>query len=277
MYHVFPTTTKLGELLGHMREFEPRAGGAGMGLSDAINRAMGELLERYACLAYQGTRRIVSSYNALSGVGLRSVPLETLTLFSRQQLMERGFPYTEFSGETPIGWFEGTDLATGSPIYVPGQLISLGYVPRSDEVLSCFYASSSGCALAASAEGALVAGLLECIERDAVMMRWYARLAPPILELDPANLLGRPLGLQSCGLEIRFHDMTVDGEVPVVGVTCIERSGRPCFFILSAASALDTVGAARRSIGRSRAGPPFRKVFGQCGGNSPRWPDLQRL
>jgi Putative peptidoglycan binding domain/N-acetylmuramidase len=30
-------------------------------------------------------------------------------------------------------------------------------------------------------------------------------------------------------LEIRFYDMTVDGEVPVVGVTCIERTGRPCF------------------------------------------------
>jgi ribosomal protein S12 methylthiotransferase accessory factor len=261
LHHVFPTTTALGELVGDTRQFEPRAGGAGIRLEDAANRAMGELLERYASFAYEGTGRIVSSWSALRESGRRSVPFETLTLFSRDQLLTQGFPYTEFTEDTPVAWFDGTDLENGSPIYVPGQLISLGYAPGASEVSTCFYSTSSGCALATSAEEALVAGLLECIERDAVMMRWYARLAPPILDLDPAGLLERPLGLQSQGLQIRFHDMTVDGEVPVVGVSCIERTGRPCSFMLGTAGALDTFTAARKALVEAGQGRPFVKFL----------------
>jgi ribosomal protein S12 methylthiotransferase accessory factor len=265
LHQVFPTTTALGELLGDKREFEPRAGGAGIVMDDAINRAMGELLERYASLAYDGSGKIVSSWRALRGAGHRPVSFETLTLFSREQLLTPGFSYTEFTEDTPVAWFEGTDLASGSAIYVPGQLISLGYAPVASEVSTCFYATSSGCALATSAEGALLTGLLECLERDAVMIRWYARLAPPILDLNPADLMGRPLALRSQGLQIRFHDMTVDGEVPVVGVTCIERTGRPCFFILSAAAALDTSTAARKAFVEAGQGRPFVKFLGNLG------------
>ncbi len=265
LHHIFPTTTSLGRLLGDMRELEPRAGGAGLGLEDAINRAMGELLERYASLAYDGTSRIVSSHRALHSRGHRVVPFWALSLFSREQLLTRGFAYTEFTEDTPAGWLEGTDLAYGSPIYVPGQLVSLGYIPRPDEVATCFYSTSSGCAVATSAEGALLAGLLECIERDAVMIRWYARLPPPILDLSPADLLGKPLGLQTQGLEIRFHDMTVDGEVPVVGVTCVERTGRSCFFLLGAASALDTFAAARKALVEAGQGRPFIKFLANLG------------
>ena len=115
--------------------------------------------------------------------------------------------------------------------------------------------------MAASVEGALLAGLLESIERDAVMIRWYACMAPPTLDLDPADLLGRPLGQQRQGLEIRFHDMTVDGDVPVVSVTCIERTGRPCFFLLSAAAGLDTLTAARKALVEAGQGRPFIKLL----------------
>lgn len=266
LHHVFPSATALGRLLGDPREFEPRAGGAGILLDASIDRAMGELLERYAALAFGSSGRTVGSYRALDEAGRRLVPIETLTLFSAEQLAAKNFPYTGFAPDTPVGWFEGVDLASDSPILIPGQLVSLGYVPGADEVPTCFYASSSGCALARSVAAALVAGLLECIERDAVMMRWYARLAPPRLGLDPADLLGRRLGGQAGSLEVRFLDMTVDGEVPVVGVSCIERTGRPCFFILSAAAALDTPAAAHKALIEAGQGRPFIKFLANLGG-----------
>jgi ribosomal protein S12 methylthiotransferase accessory factor len=261
LHHCFPTTTFIPALLGDTREFQPRAGGAGHSLADCANRAMGECLERYASLAYDGGERLVSSYEGLERLGHRSVPFETLTLFSREQLLSPGFPYKEFTQSTPVGWFEGTDLLSGAPTCVPGQLVSLGYAPGADEISPCFYSSSSGCALATTAEGALLGGLLECIERDAMVMRWYARLAPPRLDFNVEELLARPLGLPGKGLEIRFHDMTVDGEVPVVGVTCIERSGRPCFFVIGCAAALDTFTAARKALLEVGQGRPFIKFL----------------
>ena len=265
LHHAIPATTSLGRLLGDARELEPRAGGAGLRLEDAINRAMGELLERYASLAYDGTGSVVCSHKMLLSRRYRAVPCGNLALFSRDQLATTGFAFTEFTEDTPVGWLEGTNLADGSPILVPGQLVSLGYVPHADEVAPCFYCTSSGSAVATSAEGALLAGLLESIERDAVMIHWYARIAPPMLDLNPADLLGKSLGMQSQGLEIRFHDMTVDGEVPVVGVTCIERTGRPCFFLLSAAAGLDTLTAARKALVEAGQGRPFIKFLANLG------------
>jgi len=265
LHHVFPATTSLSRLLGYTGEFEPRAGGAGIRLEDAINRAMGELLERYASLAYDGTGSVVCSRKTLVSRGCRAAPLDSLTLFSPEQLAAPGFAHPEFTADTPVGWVEGTSLADGLPIFVPGQLVSMGYHPGPDEVSPCFYPTSSGCALGASVEAAVVAGLLESIERDAVMIRWYARMAPPALDLDPADLLGRPLGPQRQGLEIRFHDMTVDGDVPVVGVTCIERTGRPCSFLLSAAAGLDTLTAARKALVEAGQGRPFVKLLANLG------------
>jgi ribosomal protein S12 methylthiotransferase accessory factor len=261
LHHVFPTTTSLCRLLGLSAEFEPRAGGAGILLVDAVNRAMGELVERYASVAYDGSRKILASRNTLLSRGCRVIPSDNLALFSSEQLLTPGFGYTNFTDDTEIGWIEGTNLADGSQIFVPGQLVSMGYVPDLNEVSSCFYPTSSGCAVAPSVDGAVLAGLLESIERDAVMIRWYARIAPPMLDLDIEELLGKPPGPQTQGLDIRFHDMTVDGDVPVVSVTCIERTGRPCFFLLSAAAGLDTLTAARKALVEAGQGRPFIKLL----------------
>jgi ribosomal protein S12 methylthiotransferase accessory factor len=261
LHHVFPTVTSLARLINQTSEFEPRAGGAGVGLDEAVNRAMGELLERYSAYAFESIGKVVSTYREMERARLKIVPFEFLANFSHKQIQTPGFPYTQLTKDTPIAWLEGADLASGSATYVPSQLISLNYAPAAGEVSSCFYSTSSGCALSTSVEGALVSGLLELIERDAVMIRWYARLAPPMLNLDPAQLLGRQLRLQTKGLETRLHDLTVDGEVPVVGVTCIERSGRPCCFLLSAAAALDTAAAGRKALIEAGQGRPFIKLL----------------
>src|SRR5258708_19821015 len=91
------------------------------------------------------------------------------------------------------------------------------------------------------------------------MNRWYAILAPPRLDVNPADLLPGCIGSQAKALEIRLHDLTVDGEVPVAGATCIERTGRPCFFLLSAGCALDISTAASKALVESGQCRPFIK------------------
>lgn len=259
LHHVFPIVTSLGLLLGHQQMFDPHAGGAGTRLQDSINRAMGELLERYASFAYIGTNRMFTTYKDLLNRGYRPVSLENLRLFSTEQWRSANFPYAEFTESTPINWLEGINLLNGLPIYVPAQLVALGYHQTPKGIVSCFYPTSSGCAVATSLEAALLTGLLEVIERDAVMIRWYARIPPPVLNFDEGNLLDECLGVQRGGLEIRFHDMTMDGEIPVVGVTCVERTGRPCYFVLSAAARRDVSTAARKALIEVGQGRPFVK------------------
>ena len=51
----------------------------------------------------------------------------------------------------------------------------------------------------------------------------------------------------------------------MVGVTCTEDSGRPCFFILSAAAAVDTASAARKAMIEAGQGRPFIKMVAGSG------------
>ena len=261
LHHVFPAPTSLARLLGYDGELEPRAGGAGVSLEEAANRAMGELLERYASLAYDGSGCLVSSYNGLMKKGRRAPTFDSLVVFTPEQHAAPGFPYAEFTRETTVGWLEGTELIDGGSTYVPGQLVSLGYRPTSGETDRCFYPTSSGCALGTSVAEAVIAGLLEVIERDAFMVRWYSRLPPRRLEIKPSEVLGKFLGSQSNGLKICVLDLTIDGPAPVVAVSCTEMSGRPCYFLVSAAAGLDLVSAARKALIEAGQGRPFVKIL----------------
>jgi ribosomal protein S12 methylthiotransferase accessory factor len=261
LHHVFPTPTSLARLLGRDGELEPRAGGAGFSLEEAANRAMGELLERYASLAYDGAGCLVSSYNGLMKKGGRAPAFDSLIVFTPEQHATGGFPYAKFTEDTAVGWLEGTELIDGGSTYVPGQLVSLGYRPASGEAARCFYPTSSGCALGTSVSEAVVGALLEVIERDAFMVRWYSRLSPPRLEIEPSEVLGNFLGSQSDGLKICLLDLTLDGPAPVVAVSCTEMSGRPCYFLVSAAAGLDLVSAARKALIEAGQGRPFVKIL----------------
>jgi ribosomal protein S12 methylthiotransferase accessory factor len=257
VYHVFPALTKIDRLLCHEHDLDPRAGGAGVSLEDATNRTMGELLERYAFFAYDGPADRGLSYEELAERGDQLPPFKFFSLFSNEQTQSEDFPYAPFSTSAKTAWVRGTNLLDGGPIMVPGQIVSLSYFHGTNET-AYFYPTSSGCAVARTAEEAALKGLLELIERDAVMIRWYARLPPPALSVD-ALKLPRNASRQCRRLELRFLDLTVDGEVSVVGVTCIERTGRPCFLIFSAASALDVAAAAHKALIEVAQGRPFIK------------------
>jgi ribosomal protein S12 methylthiotransferase accessory factor len=257
VHHVFPALTKIDRLLCHEHDLDPRAGGAGVSLEEATNRTMGELLERYAFFAYDGPADRALSYQELVERGDSLPPFEFFSLFSNEQTRSHNFPYAPFSTSAKTAWVRGTNLLDGRLVMVPGQIVSLNYFHAADET-PYFYPTSSGCAVARTVEEAALKGLLELIERDAVMIRWYARLPPPALPFDAPELPHSALR-QCRHLEVRFLDLTVDGEVSVVGVACIERTGRPCFLIFSAASALDPAAAARKALIEAAQGRPFIK------------------
>jgi thiazole/oxazole-forming peptide maturase SagD family component len=219
------------------------------------------LLERYACFAYGQAGCIWSSHDELAARNARPASFEMLRLFTDAQHRAADFSYVALTPATRVGWLAGTNLIDGETTYVPGQFVAFGYRRRRDEP-RCFYPTSSGCAVATSVKEAVLRGLLEVIERDAVMIRWYARDPPPRLDLDPAALFDAWPGFRKRALrrlEIAFHDMTVDGDIAVVGVTCVERSGRSCSFILSAAAGPDVLRAARKALIEAGQGRPYLK------------------
>ncbi len=104
-------------------------------------------------------------------------------------------------------WIEGRDVATGAAIWVPHELVSTDFTAAAAPGSGCFQATSNGLAAGNHRLEAVLHGLYEAIERDAVAL-WRCRSGVPgARAVDPSSIDGK----LSCKLLSRF---TQAGIVP---------------------------------------------------------------
>ncbi len=152
-------------------------GGKGRTDAEARLSAMGEAMERYSALTWthQTLRTGLMSENAIS-------PTDCV-LYAEEQYAA-GRPYTKWSPDVPISWVSGVDLATGAPTELPASLVFLMGAPpsRNDNLAPV---SSNGLSAGSDLDQAILGGLYEVIERDALMITWLNKL--PAIEIDTPN------------------------------------------------------------------------------------------
>ena len=138
------------------------------------------------------------------------------------------FPlYVPFTPTLKIPWVWGYSLRQARPILVPEQLVYyLDYhIDRPAFVQEC----SNGCAVGSNLEEAMFHGLLELIERDAFMITWYARLAPP--KIDPRSCCSPETlfvleGIEKLGYDLYLFDLRLDVRIPsILGVVKLRKPG----------------------------------------------------
>jgi ribosomal protein S12 methylthiotransferase accessory factor len=147
---------------------------------DAAEAAsIGEALERYSASFVPPDRLVVGSASRLRG----AVDPRRFALFHESQHADPQFPFRPFGLETVVSWVDGFELPGGEPAYLPAQLTFFAWGRgRSPADAQISYTTSSGLACAPTLEEAVLAGLLEQVERDAVMLAWYGRLSLPRLD-----------------------------------------------------------------------------------------------
>ncbi|GAA2896683.1 hypothetical protein GCM10010517_61670 [Streptosporangium fragile] len=140
----------------------------------AVMSAVGEAVERY-CGNFVPAGLLRSSYRKLREPALDPA---RLALYSDGQHAEPGFPFTPFTADLEVLWTRGTDLADGTPAWLPASLVYVNYLspPREDEPPTN-YAMLAGIAAGPSARAARTAALEEVIERDATVV-WWANALP---------------------------------------------------------------------------------------------------
>jgi ribosomal protein S12 methylthiotransferase accessory factor len=149
------------------------AGSAHVHAGRARAASIGEAIERYSA-TFVPDRLTVTSTEEL---GARSVPPESFALFHERQHVP-GFPFAPFTPTTRLSFVEGFSLADGRPAFLPAQLVYLHY-DRSEPPIG--YPTSNGLACGPTLAEAVLAGLLEVVERDAMMLVWANRLSLPRL------------------------------------------------------------------------------------------------
>ncbi|VWC06922.1 Ribosomal protein S12 methylthiotransferase accessory factor YcaO [Burkholderia lata] len=207
---------------------------SGKGHTDEQARvsALCEALERYSSV-YQGDEATLtgSMESLLADPACDAAPIHVNDL---QQFSERQFDAREainaltrdvrkqvpprFTAGDVIDWTPAWSLVTGRRRAVP---LSYCYAETPDSArppVSCVH-NPNGCAAGASIDEAILQGMLELIERDAVAIWWYNRIARPGIDLAS---FGDPYfdalvhEYATLGWRLWALDITTDLAVPAV-------------------------------------------------------------
>jgi thiazole/oxazole-forming peptide maturase SagD family component len=247
-------------LLGPQMEINYHLSGYGMFFEEALIRLVGESIERYSLLIapYVFSDRICyASYDDIAQTG-RVIPIQYLQLYSDEDYrkLNSGL-YTCMrrpERDDIIGWIKCQSLfECNTEIWVPVQMLFVGYQVnhKQGEVAFC-PGFSTGTAAHTDFLMALRNALLESIEIDALMLRWYADMkarAVVIDELTTRTLLP-DLFKSNSHYQVLALDIRVLEEVQahvLASIVINKREARP-FITLGAHADLEPVHALYRSL-----------------------------
>jgi bacteriocin biosynthesis cyclodehydratase domain-containing protein len=197
---------------------------------------MAEVLER-ASAVYRGDEpRIQARLEQIEGISPNHLLLISDTQYQNRAAWNannRSFHYVpeRFDPDLSIEWTQATSL-TGSPSrYFPTASCYLWY-PH-DPAHAFTVADSNGLAAGATVQDALLHGILELIERDALALWWYNRILRPGVDLamleDP-RMRATIDALRGQGRTPILLDLTSDIGVPVYVAIAPREDGSQPFF-----------------------------------------------
>ena len=157
--------------VGARRE-ELAVGGAAWEPLAAVEGCVGEAIERWQPYALPHDQFVESSADEWP-LDEPAVEPGRWVLFHPQQYAQAGFPFQPFTSRTHCRWVCFREAGSGKPYWVPEELAFL-YLPppRIHRLGTCV---STGLACSRFPDQALLRGLQEVIERDAVMGAWWDR------------------------------------------------------------------------------------------------------
>jgi thiazole/oxazole-forming peptide maturase SagD family component len=154
--------------------------------------------------------------------------LENRDFFSEKQYAERKVPFAPYDPEAPISWLETQSLTEKKSVWVPAQLLVLGYRRRTGEGEPYLCpAFTTGTAAHTIPERSLNSAMLELIQMDAAMGCWYSGRIAREIEPDERlrNLASILHETRGTAYEACFHYLdSPDFKVHIVA--CILRSRR---------------------------------------------------
>ncbi len=229
-----------------------RGAACSMTVERAVVRACGESVERYCSAIYDPRELRLASPGELARAGERHVDVHTIYPYTDAQYEAPGFPFQRVRDDTRIRWVEGASLTTGEPVWLPASCVYVPYLfDRAVEPWT-HMPISTGLAAGRSREQCITKGIYEIIERDALMIGWYARRSPP--RLDPERCRGLAPDVDALlasaahtGGQWYLSCLTLDLEVPVIGAALID-PGRPPLTSFGIAADPDPVHALRLAL-----------------------------
>lgn len=226
--HAFPLAAP--DARATLRNRQGRSAGKGRTRADAHVSAIAEAFERYAGCARSGDVHAVARAEDLEG---HVITPGAWTLYSDAQFeaaadwqaLEDPAAHVPERGDDALAWTRIRNEMTGATGWAPSALCWHQF----DGAGAGFQADSNGCAAGQTPLDALLQGLFELIERDAVSIWWWNRIERPMLDvarLEDPFVSRVAAAMAQLGYPLRLFDLTHDLRVPVVAATAWPESGR---------------------------------------------------
>ncbi len=178
-------------LLGGHTEIQYHLAGYGVYREEALVRLLGEAIERYALFAAAATvkkRLFKASYNDLKSES-DVMPWELINIFTQKdyEKMRGKLIFRRITPDDQISWMWCPSLFNpGRHICIPAQCLFTGV--QFDNETPFITSFSKGCASHTNPKLALRSALLEAVEADALMIRWYTLTKSRRVILDDPTL-----------------------------------------------------------------------------------------
>ena len=215
--------------------------GAGSG-SDSTTAefiAVMESLERYSSAMWDARSFLLESENNLQE---RLVSPNQFPRCSTAEL-DSGHVLRRYDPGVPIRWVRGWSLTSGHQVWVPAIAVYL-HLPYLNDSERFIRSVSTGCAVHESMRKAVLNGLLEVVERDAIALTWLHELPLPRIAASeagefPPEALASWKSYRDYGIETHLFDATTDFGIPVIFALQISDQDDDIAQLVGAASALE--------------------------------------
>lgn len=241
-YSMFQSlSAKTTILFGRSREVS--SGGLGINKNSrfAFHACMGESLERY-CMSYYDKRKLFFGSHKELPTKMR---FNDFSLYSKEQYNKNK------SFDNPlkekIYWDKIESLVRpGEFKYWPASLI---YLPFDEGRLSA-ETTSTGMAAGTDKKKIITSGLMELIERDALMVNFLHRLDPPEILISSINDTNRPLirNLNKDGYNIKIYKLYSDIDLPIFVGLIWKGKGKNIHYGIGACASLDSEKAINKTL-----------------------------
>ncbi len=191
-------------------------GGQSNRYSSARTIAVIEALERYTSALPRG-RRVAIRATAGSLGGLAVSP-RLFGLYSEDQYENNPEMLTRYSDELEMDFVWAFSWQRLQPVLIPRHLGFYAVIGAEHEA-AFVMEGSNGCAIGACPEEAIFHGLLEVIERDALLLTWYSRRTPPrvnVMSGSDAETRCRARLLEEQGFRLEAFDITTEFGIPTI-------------------------------------------------------------
>lgn len=217
--------------------------GAGLDSIGCITPMLGESLERYCTCVFTSDQFISATAEEL---GKDALDLDTIAVCSAAELSHPKCPLVAPDKKARIRWVRGISLLDGRLIYVPVVMAYI-YAGCASPAEHFWFQITTGCAAHVSYEHALLAAILEVIERDAISITWLQKLSLPRIVVDDLPLAFAPYWERyqrsSKELEYFFFDATTDLGIPTVYGVQVAQANKRLVTMVACSTSLDPADA----------------------------------